>query len=67
MKNKYIVKQNPHNLLWYVLGFCDLWMPISSGFKSKQKAVRWMKGQHLADADARRLVLGVLDNTKQLD
>jgi hypothetical protein len=68
MKNKYIVKQNPKNALWYVLGdFGKFWMPVSNGYENKEVAVRWMNGQHRADADARRLVSNALDRTKQLD
>lgn len=68
MTNKYIVKQNPNSLLWYVLGDCGKFlMPVSDGYEEKDDAVRWMKGQHRADSDAKGLISNALDRTKQLD
>jgi hypothetical protein len=68
MSDKYIVNQNPKNLLWYVLGDCGKFlMPVSDGYKDKEDAVRWMKGQHRADSNARGTASNALDRTKQLD
>jgi len=68
MKNKYTVKQNPKNFLWYVLGDIGKYlMPVSDGYENKQDAIRWMKGQHRADADARQLTSNSLERIKQLD
>ena len=68
MRNKYIVKQNPKNLLWYILGDCGKFlMPVSDGYENKEDAVQWMQGQHRADSDAKVSTLNALDKTKQLD
>ena len=68
MKNKYIVKQNPNNLFWYVLGDCGKFlMPVSDGYENKENAVQWMKGQHRADSNASGSTSNSLDGMKQLD
>lgn len=68
MQNKYIVKQNPKNFLWYVLGDCGKFlMPVSNGYENKEDAVRWMEGQHLADSNARGSISNALDRAKQMD
>jgi len=67
MKSQLLVKQNPSNKAWYVLGdCCGYWMPISSPMKSKSQALRWAKGQAIADADARREAVGALSKNNQL-
>jgi hypothetical protein len=54
--------------LWYVLGDIGKYlMPVSDGYENKQDAIRWMKGQHRADADERQLTSNSLERIKQLD
>ena len=53
--SKYIVRQNPSDKLWYAMGHTggNQWMPVSSGFRNKQKATKWAKSQKKVDAAAR--------------
>lgn len=65
--NELIIRQNPKNKSWYVLGEClGYWMPLSNPMKSKDQAIRWAKGQKLVDADARREVSGALSASNQI-
>ena len=53
---KYVVKQNPSDKLWYVLGNVGKYfMPVSSGYKSKAQADAYAKKQPKADAAAKNL------------
>lgn len=56
---QYSAAQNPNDKKWYVIGFCGrnrngkaLWMPVSSGFKSKTEAESLIPRQRMADRDA---------------
>ena len=65
--NQLIVRQNPKNKSWYVLGEClGYWMPLSEPMKSKAQAIRWAKGQGRADADAKGEVSGALSASNQI-
>jgi len=67
MRNQLLIKRNPSNKSWYVLGEClGYWMPISSPKSSRAEAVKWAKLQHLADSDARRESNGALNPSNQL-
>ena len=63
----YIVKQNPRDRAWYVLGEClGYWMPVSGAMKSKSAAERWAEGQHKADSNANHEVNGALSASNQI-
>jgi hypothetical protein len=62
-RDQYIVKQNPNDKLWYVLGDIDAgsktyWMPVSQGFKSKAQADAYAKKQPMADKAAKKELQG---------
>lgn len=58
---KYIVRKNPNDDLWYVLGSIvdrtgnkKFFIPVSEGYKAKIQAMRHKDIQPRIDADAKR-------------
>ena len=50
---KYIVRQNPSDKLWYALGSVGkYYMPVSDGKKNKRDAEKWGKLQPAIDRKA---------------
>ena len=58
--SKYIVSKNPNDKKWYVMGHVgnNKWMPVSSGFKNKAQAQKWVKSQDRVDIAARGEISG---------
>ena len=51
----YKVAQNPQDKLWYALGSVGkYWMPVSSGYKNKNEAEKFAKGQSTVDQAAKK-------------
>ena len=59
--SKHIVRQNPKDKKWYVLGHVgdNQWMPISDPFRGKAQAQKWARSQSKVDVAARGEVGGV--------
>jgi hypothetical protein len=61
MSKDYMIRKNPEDKLWYVLGKIraqkPYWMVVSNGYKHKTDAAKWMSRQPFADADAIRSLL----------
>jgi len=55
VNSKYIVSKNPSDKKWYAMGHVgsNKWMPVSSGFKNKAQAQKWIKSQDKVDIAAR--------------
>ena len=59
-EEKYIVKQNPSDKLWYALGRAGKYlMPVSSGYKSRAEAEAFAKKQPMADRAAKQEIAGI--------
>jgi hypothetical protein len=60
-RTDYKVAQDPHDHLWYVVGYAGggYWIPVSCGYQHRAAADHHAKIQPRIDADARRLVAGV--------
>jgi hypothetical protein len=53
----YRIEKNPHDKLWYVVGYTGdgIYIPVSRGYKRKKEALARQSRQYLADREARLL------------
>ena len=53
MRSRYQLARNPHDRLWYVIGFCGgrYWMTVSVGYRTRKEAADRLRLNRLADAD----------------
>lgn len=69
---KYQVAKNPHDGLYYAIGFCGSnpkgtrqFMPISQGYSSKAEAEAFALSQHKVDKAMARELGGTLESPQQ--